>query len=341
MNDTMNDTNMQAAWFESFGEATDVLKIGALAKPKPKAGEVLIRLATSGVNPSDVKKRTGAFPNLLDGGLVIPHSDGAGIIDAVGDGVPAIRIGERVWVYQAQFGRRFGTAAEYVTVDSNRAPKLPDNTSFEIGACLGIPVMTAHRCVFSDGSVEDKTVLVTGGAGRVGYYAIQWAKQAGARVIATASNEADKATCEAIGANCVVNHRRDNWSENLLSFTKGEKVDRVIDVEFGANLPYVLKLIAASGTIASYSSTQVKEPQLPFMQMMFMDLTIRLVIVYAMPEQAKQTAITDINTKLENNAFQHRIAHVLPMTEIAKSHQLVEQGGFGGCVVITTASEDN
>jgi NADPH2:quinone reductase len=341
MNDTMNDTNMQAAWFESFGEATDVLKIGALAKPKPKAGEVLIRLATSGVNPSDVKKRTGAFPNLLDGGLVIPHSDGAGIIDAVGDGVPAIRIGERVWVYQAQFGRRFGTAAEYVTVDSNRAPKLPDNTSFEIGACLGIPVMTAHRCVFSDGSVEDKTVLVTGGAGRVGYYAIQWAKQAGARVIATASNEADKATCEAIGADCVVNHRRDNWSENLLSFTKGEKVDRVIDVEFGANLPEVLKLIAASGTIASYSSTQVKEPQLPFMQMMFMDLTIRLVIVYAMPEQAKQTAITDINTKLENNAFQHRIAHVLPMTEIAKSHQLVEQGGFGGCVVITTASEDN
>jgi NADPH2:quinone reductase len=341
MNDTMNDTNMQAAWFESFGEATDVLKIGALAKPKPKAGEVLIRLATSGVNPSDVKKRTGAFPNLLDGGLVIPHSDGAGIIDAVGDGVPAIRIGERVWVYQVQFGRRFGTAAEYVTVDSNRAPKLPDNTSFEIGACLGIPVMTAHRCVFSDGSVEDKTVLVTGGAGRVGYYAIQWAKQAGARVIATASNEADKATCEAIGADCVVNHRRDNWSENLLSFTKGEKVDRVIDVEFGANLPEVLKLIAASGTIASYSSTQVKEPQLPFMQMMFMDLTIRLVIVYAMPEQAKQTAITDINTKLENNAFQHRIAHVLPMTEIAKSHQLVEQGGFGGCVVITTASEDN
>jgi NADPH2:quinone reductase len=338
MNDTMNDTKMQAAWFESFGESTDVLKIGELEKPKPNAGEVLIRLATSGVNPSDVKKRAGAFPNLLDGGLVIPHSDGAGIIEAVGDGVPALRVGERVWVYQAQYGRRFGTAAEYVTVDSNRAVKLPDNTSFEIGACLGIPVMTAHRCVFSDGSVEGKTVLVTGGAGRVAYYAIQWAKQAGATVIATASNEADKATCEAIGADCVVNHRQNNWSENLLSFTKGEKVDRVVDVEFGANLPEVLKIIATSGTITSYSSTQVKQPQLPFVQMMFLDLTIRLVIVYAMPEQAKQAAITDISAKLENSAFQHRIAHVLPMTDIAKAHGLVEQGGFGGCVVIATGS---
>jgi NADPH2:quinone reductase len=332
----MVNIKMQATWFESFGEAHHVLTIGELEKPKPNVGEVLIRLVTSGVNPSDVKKRAGAFPHLLDNGLVIPHSDGAGIIDAVGDGVSTHRIGERVWVYQAQYGRRFGTAAEYITVDSNRAPKLADNTSFEIGACLGIPVMTAHRCVFSDGPVEGKTVLVTGGAGRVGYYAIQWAKQAGARVIATASNDADKAACEAIGADCVVNHRQDNWSEKLLSFTNGEKVNRVIDVEFGANLPEVLKVIATSGTIASYSSAQVKEPQLPFLQMMFMDLTIRLVIVYAMPEQAKQAAIKDINSKLEGNAFQHRIAHVLPMSDIAKSHQLVEQGGFSGCVVIKT-----
>ena len=330
----MNNTKMQATWFDSFGEAGDVLKTGEIEKPKPKAGEVLVRLVTSGVNPSDVKKRAGAFPHLLNDGLVIPHSDGAGIIDAVGDDVPTSRVGERVWVYQAQYGRRFGTAAEYVTVDSNRAPQLPDNTSFEIGACLGIPVMTAHRCVFSDGSIEGKTVLVTGGAGRVGYYAIQWAKLAGARVIATASNEADKATCETIGADCVVNHRQDNWSENLLSFTNGEKIDRVVDVEFGANLPEVLKVIATSGTITSYSSSQVKEPQLPFLQMMFMDLTIRLVIVYAMPEQAKQAAITDISSKLENGALQHRIAHVLSMSDMAKSHQLVEQGGFGGCVVV-------
>ncbi|MFT5657363.1 MAG: NADPH2:quinone reductase [Gammaproteobacteria bacterium] len=331
----MNKNTMHAAWFESLGKASDTLQVGELDKPEPKAGEVLVKIATSGVNPSDVKKRAGAFPNLLDDGLVIPHSDGAGVIEAVGEGVSAQRIGERVWVYQAQYVRRFGTAAEYVTVDSARAPKLPDNASFEIGACLGIPVMTAHRCVFTDGAVDGKTILVTGGAGRVGYYAIQWAKQAGARVIATASNDADKASCESVGADCVVNHREGNWGDNVLTFTKGEKVDRVIDVEFGANLPEVLKVIRPSGTIATYSSTQVPQPQLPFVQMMFLDLTIRMVIVYAVPEAAKQAAIADINDKLEKGELQHRIAHVLDLNQVAKAHELIEQGGFGGCVVLT------
>ena len=144
--------------------------------------------------------RAGSFPNLLDDGLVIPNSDGAGVIEEVGDGVDASRVGERVWVYQAQFARRFGTAAQYVAVDAARAPALPDNASFEVGACLGIPVMTAHRAVFADGDVAGKTVLVTGGAGRVGYYAVQLASQAGATVIATASNEADKAACEDVAA---------------------------------------------------------------------------------------------------------------------------------------------
>jgi NADPH2:quinone reductase len=195
--------------------------------------------------------------------------------------------------------------------------------------------MTAHRCVFTDGAVDGKTILVTGGAGRVGYYAIQWAKQAGARVIATASNDADKASCESVGADCVVNHREGNWGDNVLTFTKGEKVDRVIDVEFGANLPEVLKVIRPSGTIATYSSTQVPQPQLPFVQMMFLDLTIRMVIVYAVPEAAKQAAIADINDKLEKGELQHRIAHVLDLNQVAKAHELIEQGGFGGCVVLT------
>lgn len=330
----MKISKMRAAWFESFGEAAKTLILGELDKPQPQAGEVLIRLVTSGVNPSDVKKRAGAFPNLLDDGLVVPHSDGAGIIEAVGKSVSSDRIGQRVWVYQAQYGRRFGTAAEYVTIDALRAPELPDNASFEIGACLGIPVMTSHRCVFADGSVEGQTILVTGGAGRVGYYAIQWAKQAGARVISTASNEADKASCLSIGADCVVNHRQQNWSEDVLSFTRGDKVDRVVDVEFGANLPEVLKLIKTSGTIATYSSTQVKQPQLPFMQMMYLDLTLRTVIVYAIPEEAKQAAIAAIHSKLEKDELQHRIAYVLPIDQIVKSHELIEQGGFGGCVVV-------
>jgi len=178
---------MKAAWFESFGPASDVLRVGEQEKPEAGHGEVLIRLASSGVNPSDVKKRAGSFPNLLDEGFVIPHSDGAGVIEAVGEGVPANRIGERVWIYQAQHGRRLGSAAEYIALDQRRAAPLPDNTGFEIGACIGIPVMTAHRCVFADGPVDGQTVVITGGAGRVGHYAVQWAAQAGARVIATAS----------------------------------------------------------------------------------------------------------------------------------------------------------
>jgi len=325
---------MKAAWFESFGTPQESLIVGEQPKPEVAAGEVLVRVKASGVNPSDVKKRAGAFPNLLDAGLVIPHSDGAGVIEAVGAGVDASRIGERVFLYQAQFGRRFGTAAEFLAIDASRAPKLPDNASFEVGACIGIPMMTAHRCVFSDGSVAGKTLLITGGAGRVGYYAIQWAKSGGATVVATASNPEDTALCKSMGADHVINHRDENWSEQVLAATNGSKVDRVVEVEFGANLPEVLKCIAINGVIATYSSTQVKEPQLPFIQMMFLDLTIRMVIVYAMPEEAKLLAIADVSDALENNTLKHRIAHVVEFDDMAKAHELIEQGGFGGCVVV-------
>lgn len=325
---------MRAAWFESFGEAAQVLLVGDQPKPEPAVGEVLIRIHTSGVNPSDVKKRAGAFPNLLDDGLVIPHSDGAGVIEAVGANVSQSRIGERVWVYQAQFARRFGTAAEYLAIDAERAVAMPDEASFAIGACLGIPVMTAHRCVFADGTVEGKTVLVTGGAGRVGYYAIQWASQSGASVIATASNPDDVALCKSLGAEHVVNHRDAEWSEQVLEATSGKRVDRVVDVEFGGNLSQVLKLINTSGVIATYSSTQVREPQLPFMQMMYLDLTIRMVIVYAMPESAKQEAIVAITDSLRLDQLKHRVTHELGLNQIGKAHELIEQGGFGGAVIV-------
>lgn len=328
------DKKMRAIWFEKFGSASETLIFGELEKPCAAAGEVLIRMKTTGVNPSDVKKRAGAFPGLLDDGPVVPHSDGAGVIESVGEGISPERIGERVWVYQAQFGRRFGTATEYLAIDASRAANLPDNASFEVGACLGIPVMTSHRCVFSDGPVKGQTLLITGGAGRVGYYAIQWAKLAGARVIATASNDADRATCESVGADFVVNHRIDNWAQTVPGFSTGEKVDRVIDVEFGANLPEVLKLIRTGGVVATYSSTQEKEPKLPFLQMMYLDLTLHFVIVYAMPEEAKQAAIEDIYHKLANNELQHRIAHELVFDDMVRSHELIEQGGFGGCVVV-------
>ena len=326
---------MRAAWFEEFGPAADVLVVGKQATPEPQQGEVLVRLMTSGVNPSDVKKRAGAFPNLLNDGLVIPHSDGAGVIESIGQGVSDREVGDRVWVYQAQYGRRCGTAAEFVAIDNSRAPPLAENTSFDIGACLGIPVMTAHRCVFADGDVEGQTILVTGGAGRVGHYAIQWASLAGAEVIASSSRPEDDRACMEAGAIAVVNHRQPGWCEEVLEVTGQQKADRVIDVEFGANLPEVLNLIRTGGTIATYSSTQVPEPKLPFLRMMFMDLTLRLVIVYAMPEEAKRQAIADIDNYLRDDRLLHRVAEVMPLAEIAVAHEIIEQGECRGCVLVS------
>ena len=326
---------MKAAWFENFGPAEDVLVTGEQPEPVPGPGEVLVRLKSSGVNPSDVKKRAGSFPNLLDGGFVIPHSDGAGVIETVGEGVSDERIGERVWVYQAQFGRRFGTAADYVAIDASRAATLPDAASFAVGACMGIPCMTAHRCVYADGDVAGQTILVTGGAGRVGYYAIQWAKLGGARVIATASSEADSASCREVGADAVVNHRESDWARAVLAANGGNPIDRVVDVEFGANLEQVLNCIRTSGVIATYSSMQVAEPKLPFFRMLYMDLDIQIVIVYAMPEPAKQHAIADITAALTDDKLVHRVAHEVPLADVARSHELIENGGFRGCVVVS------
>ena len=325
---------MKASWFESFGPASEVLVVGAQPKPVPGNGEVLVRLMASGVNPSDVKKRMGSAPDLLDGGLVIPHSDGAGIIEAIGEGVAQNRIGERVWVYEAQHKRRFGSAAEYVAVEHRRAVSLPDSTGFEVGACIGIPVMTAHRCVFADGPVDGQTLVITGGVGRVGHYAVQWASQAGATGIATASNDKDAQSCTQAGAAAVVNHRDEDWAEQVVAANDREPVDRVIDVEFGANIPAVLEVVKTSGSIVTYGSTVVAEPKLPFYRMMFMDLVIRLVIVYAMPESAKQAAIEDIDRALSENRLQHRVAHKLSLDDIVRAHELIEQGGFRGCVVV-------
>jgi len=326
---------MKACWFDAFGAAQDALQQGNWPTPEPGLGEVLVQLHTTGVNPSDVKKRAGAFPDLLEAGPVIPHSDGAGVITAVGEGVPPSRVGERVFVYQAQYGRQLGTAAEYVALDSVRAPTLPDNTSFEVGACVGIPIMTAHRCVFADGPVADQLILVTGGAGRVGHYTIQWAHRAGARVIATASNEPDATACREAGAEAVVNHREPEWGQAVLDLTGGQKIDRVIEVEFGANLPELLQCVRIGATIATYSSTVVPEPALPFRTMMFMDLTVRMVIVYAMPEEAKARAVADTQAALTEDGLQHRIAETLPFDQMAKAQEIIEEGSVRGCVVVT------
>ena len=323
---------MKAVQFEKFGSAAETLKQVNLSIPEIKPDEVLVRLYTSGINPSDTKKRSGAFPNLLDSGPIIPHSDGAGIIENVGEEVDRTRIGERVFVYQAQHNRRMGTAAQYVVVSDSRAPKLPESISFEVGACIGIPIMTAHRCVFATGDVKNQKLLITGGAGRVASYAIQWAKHAGAQVFTTASNPLDTDFCLDMGADHVVNHRNTSWGRELDSLCENEKIDHVIDCEFGANLIEILQCIRTSGLISTYGSTLDASPKLPFRDMMFKDLTIRMIIVYDMPESAKNQAIRDTQELLFEDTFRHRI-RTFPLEEVSRAHALVEEGG-GGCVVL-------
>lgn len=326
---------MKAAWFNSFGTAEEVLKVGEWKTPEPVHGEVKIKVVTSGVNPSDTKKRAGANPALLEPGAVIPHSDGAGEIVAVGPGVPASRIGERVWTYNAQYGRQEGTAAEYVCLPSQQAVWLPDNASFEAGAMMAIPAMTAHRAVFADGDIDGQNILITGGAGRVGYYAIQWAKYFGANVIATASSESSANECKRAGADLIVGHPSESVNNEILDFTNGVKIDRVVEGDFGANLQPVLDVLRTSGVIASYSSMSDMNPSIPFVRMMFMDLTLRLVLVYAMPDEAKLHAINDITEFLAMNRLDNRVAETHTLDDIAKAHRAIEKGGNNGSVLLT------
>ncbi len=325
---------MKAAWFEKFGEAGEVLHYGDFKRPEPQKGEVLVRLHASGINPSDTKKRAGSSPDLLKDGPIIPHSDGAGIIEAVGAGIPQSRIGEQVWVYNAQYGRQHGTAAEYITLNASQAVWMPKKTGFDVGACMGIPAMTAHRCVTADGSIKNQTILVTGGAGRVGHYAIQWAKHFGAVVIATAGSEESRKQCIDAGADLVTSHPGPETAEAINEFTNGTGVDRIIEGEFGGNLNYVLGALKNNGIIATYASMSDPNPKIPFYQMMYKDLTVRMVLVYAMPEAARHKAGQDIAELLEAEKLQHRIVHTLPLSDIVKGHQLIEQGGFLGCVVL-------
>jgi len=325
---------MKAVWYEEFGAAEKVLQFGDFKSPVPKVGQVKIRVYASGINPSDTKKRLGANQKLLDAGPVIPNSDGAGEIVEVGDKVSKDRIGERVWIYNGQFGQQEGTSAEFICVPENQAVFLPENVSYEEGAMLGIPAMTAHRCVLADGPVKGKTILVTGGSGRVGYYAIQWAKQFGATVIATGSSKESKAHCRKAGADLVIGHPSSETVQEIIEFTKDEKVDRVIEGDFGINLNPILDVLNINGTIATYSSMTDMKPSIPFMQMMFMDLTIRMVLVYVMPKTAKQQAISDITSMLKDRLLDNRIAETYTLENSANAHSSIEKGGNFGSVII-------
>ncbi|WP_424947038.1 NADPH:quinone reductase [Candidatus Spongiihabitans sp.] len=325
---------MQAVWYEQQGAAADVLIYGERDMPVVGDGDVLVRLHSSAVNPSDIKKRAGGQAVEFPAGFIIPHSDGAGVIEAVGDGVSENRIGQRVWIYQAQFERHMGSAAEYVAVPSMTAPALPDNIGFDIGACLGIPLMTAHRAVFIQGDVSGLNILVTGASGRVGYYAAQLAKAAGARVIATAGSAARVKVARQTGADEVLNYRADDLAGAIAEFTSGKGVDRIVEVEFGVNAETSAAVLKTGGIISTYSSSLAPQPVIPFYPMMFKNISVSMIMVYNMPETAKQQAILDINRALAKDQLRHRIAQTWSLEQTAIAHEAIEQGGKDGCVVI-------
>ena len=323
---------MRAVWYEQQGAAVDVLRIGDMDRPEPGPGELRVRLAASGVNPVDCKRRRGGR-GAMDGPRVVPHFDGAGVVDALGDAVDGLRNGERVWIYQAQWGRAMGSAADAIVLDAGLAVRLPDNCGFDEGACLGIPAMTAHRCVFADGPVTGQTVLVTGGAGSVGRYAVQFAALGGARVIATVSSAEKAAVARAAGAHEVLDYKSEDVAERIKEITGGAGVTRIVEVEFGGNLETSLAVIADNGVIASYASDAVLEPALPFYRLAYANVTVRPVLVFAMPEEAKRRAIADITRWAESGELSHHMGPRFALEDCAAAHAAVEAGALGKVIV--------
>lgn len=325
---------MQAGWYEKLGPASEVIQLGTLEDPTAGPGEVRVRLSASGVNPSDVKRRSGAIVKEMPFPRVVPHSDGAGVIDQVGPGVPPSRMGERVWVYQGAWQRPLGTAAEYIALPAERAVRLPDATSFEAGACLGIPAMTAHRCVFAAGPVRGKTVLVTGGAGAVGAYAVQLARWGGATVISTVSSDAKAEVARAAGAHHVVNYMTEDVPKRVAEITGGRGVERIVEVDFGGNLSTSLAVLQSNGSLSVYATAGAPQPPLPVGQLMFKNLTVHFVLVYDMPEEAKAQACSDISRWLAEGEAKHWIGARFPLSKLAEAHAAQESGQVVGNIVV-------
>lgn len=319
---------MRAAWYADFGPAQEVIETGEMDMPVPGANDVLVKVACSGINPVDVKRRAGGRGDMTDE-RVVPHFDGAGVIGAVGSSVDASRVGNRVWLYEAQWQNAFGTAAEYVCVPGDRAIPLPNGTSFAGGAALGIPALTAHRCVFGDGDVSGQTILVTGGAGAVGNYAVQFARLGGATVITTVSSDEKAQLTREAGADHIINYRNQNVAETINDITDGNGVDRIVEVEFGGNLETSIAVLKTRGVIATYASDAIKEPTVPFYQLIYKNIVVRHELVFIMSEEAKQLAVSDISRWMAAGDVKHHLGPMFPLEEAVRAHEAVENGAYG------------
>ena len=323
---------MKAAWYDRNGPARDVLQVGEIPDPEPGNGEARVRIHASGVNPSDWKTRSGSRP--MVGPRVIPHSDGAGIVDRVGEGVAEARVGERVWVWNAQWKRPFGTAAEYVVLPAEQAVRLPEAVSFQEGACLGIPALTAYRAVNVDGSVAGQRVLVTGGAGAVGQYAIQMARLRGAASVFATVSSAEKAEVAlAAGADAAINYRSESVPDRVAALTDGQGVDRVVEVDIAGNAQMLPALVAQDGLCVAYGSN-TPEIKLQFGPMILSGAAVRFFIVYELPGAARREAIAELTRWLEEGRLRHSIGAEYSLDQIAEAHEAVEQGSVIGNVIV-------
>src|SRR6266513_713366 len=321
---------MRAALYRDMGEAAEVFEVEEVDRPEPGPGEVLVRVHASGVNPTDYKARSGAVPRPIDD-FQIPHQDGAGVIEAVGAGVDPGRVGERVWLWLAAVGRRCGTAAEWTTVPARQAVTLPDGASFELGASLGVPAMTAHYCLFADGPVSGQTVLVAGGAGAVGHFAIELAKWSGAQVIATVSGPEKAELARQAGAEHVVNYRDPDAAGQIEAVA--ERVDRVVEVALGANLALDLAL-AGPGTVIVTYAAEPADPVLPVRACMTANVVLRFILLYAVPADALDQAAADISAALAEGALTELPGQRFPLPDIVAAHEAAEAGPVGKVFVI-------
>jgi NADPH:quinone reductase len=320
---------MRAALYDRYGPAAEVLRVEDVATPEPGPGQVRVRIELSGVNPTDWKSRGGSTPRPIDR-FQIPHHDGTGVIDAVGEGVEPGRIGQRVWTWLAAAGRPWGTAAQWSVLPSGQAVPLPDGATAELGACLGVPAMTAHRCLFADGPVAGKNVLVAGGAGAVGHYAIELAKFFGARVATTVSGPQKAELARQAGADLVVNYRDADAAEQLRSFAP--QLDRIVELALGANLELDLALSGPQTYIVDYAA-EATDPVLPVRRCMNANVSLRFILLYGVPDEARIQAAADIVQAVAAGALTALPVTRFPLDQVVAAQQAVEAGAVGKVIV--------
>ncbi|GIF78353.1 NADPH:quinone reductase [Asanoa siamensis] len=324
---------MRAAWYDRQGPADEVLQVGELPDPSPGAGEVRVRVAVSGIHVGDLGKRQGWWGSTMPYPRVIPHGDGAGVIDAVGSGVDEARVGERVWVYLAQSYRPFGTAAEYTVVPAEHAVPLPVEVPYEQAAGLGIPGITAHRAIFADGPVTGRRVVVTGALGAVGRAALAVARRGGATVIGTVRGAEHVAQALDAGAHHALDTADGDVAARILALTGGEPVDRVAELAFDANMDTNTEILRYGGVIATYATGNA-EPTVPYWSLGFKNITVRFLSNDDFPEPANQAAAADLTAALVAGDLRYPIAARFPLEQIARAQDLAEHSASRGRVVV-------